>query len=669
MMEDINNEYDFGTLPGNSKFPLEAADTFPPFLAEIEDPSKKKPSKEEFLESFKKMDAKTFVSMGTWYFGTEFYEYLSNKSFKDKLARKMFEEAIDADCWEYYRKFVRLYGVDALLRIYDGDTLSKINDDGHLYIVLASMLEIDANCVLERALVDNDFYKSLVKHSSSYYSLIRNIDYKILKEYCFKHFDFVINSFSLSNDDYAKLFSDDDIDNDFISKIIPKISNEEFISAFFTKDKRAFSVFKKLNKNIINYLIMENIRFSKEIAESDYMFEIIKDESIINFRNKVNKITLNNNYLEIEKKVCNYYIKLLNEYNPETGLFRIYEHQDETEFPLQGNYLVNYYTYKKSDDELRKITSRKISEIIVDYLFKDNIYNVFLNIRELLSYNESNENKLLSTYVVDFYRMILDIDQMSSDDKIKLFYRFKDYRIDELFYDNINSLRKLSYQELKNTVLHVEKGNINHTLSNKYQTNVYDYRDKEFIMLVRVLDEPFYDETRNKRECFSLISNNHTSVIHSNRDKKFIYGYNNFDINKVKHVYEHDAYSTDGVQDGERNIINRIYFPNELIDATSWGINEIQIVNKKENLFYRSIKPSYIIAIDTITDDIVNESKRLNIPIILINENNKKMVDRKASSRYGRNISDNPLEKGVLYRYTGDDAISNLEEDERAKKR
>ena len=96
--------------------------------------------------------------------------------------------------------------------------------------------------------------------------------------------------------------------------------------------------------------------------------------------------------------------------------------------------------YFKDKDALIQIlkmeTSKKISEVVIDALFSDNIYNVGINIREMIRYNNKlNKNdKALDDDRVAFYKMILDFDNISSKDKIKLFNEFKDRNFSLIYY-------------------------------------------------------------------------------------------------------------------------------------------------------------------------------------------------------------------------------------------
>ena len=148
-------------------------------------------------------------------------------------------------------------------------------------------------------------------------------------------------------------------------------------------------------------------------------------------------------------------------------------------------------------------------------------------------------------------------------------------------------------------------------------------------MLVRG-EERHQDVTTTKRNCYSIISNENTNIF--GQGIMTTYGYNYLDVDRVLHIFEEDSYSSDL---NEKPIIsclkvNRIMTPKELSNGCSW-YSEIQIVNKKfDSDLCRAKKPDYIVAIDYINSKDVSESKRLNIPIVLIKKQSleqDKMVD------------------------------------------
>lgn len=98
---------------------------------------------------------------------------------------------------------------------------------------------------------------------------------------------------------------------------------------------------------------------------------------------------------------------------------------------------------------LLKNTKEKISEIVVDGLFKDSIYNVWINIKEILRFHKQlqDKEKILSKEKIDFYQKILDIDALSNSDKIKLYNGLKGKNMALLFYQDWYKVRKYSYQK------------------------------------------------------------------------------------------------------------------------------------------------------------------------------------------------------------------------------
>ena len=82
------------------------------------------------------------------------------------------------------------------------------------------------------------------------------------------------------------------------------------------------------------------------------------------------------------------------------------------------------------------MTNKKISEITVDALFADNIYNVWINIKEMFRFNGKlpENKKILDNDKIKFYEMILNIDNVSCTDKIKLYHSLKEKNISTMFY-------------------------------------------------------------------------------------------------------------------------------------------------------------------------------------------------------------------------------------------
>ena len=177
--------------------------------------------------------------------------------------------------------------------------------------------------------------------------------------------------------------------------------------------------------------------------------------------------------------------KLLKQYNEKTGLFLEYEKLLEFVKNKDYDHLLNCTKYDYFIDRkmilkledcmhnqdgielayqyLLKNTKEKISEIIIDGLFKDTIYNVWINIKEILRYHKklSDKEKILSQETLNSYQEILNIDTLSNPNKIKLYQKLKDKNIALLFYQDWYRVRKHSYQKIKDVLFKVKSSREN----------------------------------------------------------------------------------------------------------------------------------------------------------------------------------------------------------------
>ena len=378
------------------------------------------------------------------------------------------------------------------------------------------------------------------------------------------------------------------------------------------------------------------IIFGNKIIKNPNFFELLKSKDIVYFRKIINNLL---NHCEdphyIIEKVKKYYDQIINSYQKESGLLKEYEiilnDKNPNFYELRKTmdpYMFNREIYNNINKEyFKEETSHKLSEIIIDYLFQDNIYNVWINIGELLRYNNylSDNEKTLNKDRIEFYNMLLNFDNYSNEIKIEIYNIFKELDINKMFYDDMRKTKELAYEKIKNKLIIPEEHNeyLSKEETEKHQTKIYDLRNKEFNMLVRVMSNKYNPSIyRQRYSSYSIISNNNTEVFHDGNEELVIYGYNNFDIDTIKHMYESDSY-TSGYSSDQYEITsytNRILSIKELVDSP--GYNEILIKNKYiEDNYYHSMKPDFIVVIDNINEKSIRMSKELNIPIVIINKN------------------------------------------------
>ena len=573
-------------------------------------------------------------------------QVLANDKIKNKLRDGILKES-SRDFWRGFRDTLEYLSISELLSLYDVKTINDFfkQYSGRKYIFYAAMAEVDLNKLVESILNDDLFFDDFFKEADNFYSIFYNLDYDNFKKIILK---MVEKGFPYRNDficsiksEYQQKLLEEVNDRKTILFMLP-VSKKEVINDFFKNNYKASYIYDKVN--LIRYAL-EGTTFNDDILKKKDFFERIKSTSFIEFRSIINKLEENNNVDIIERKVNDYYNEIINSYDKETGIFKDYfdyiNNPDmmirDNSYILSGDVVFNAFMQHRRYDydsnkrqirdkeelinELKIITSHKLSEVIIDALFNDNIYNVWLNLKEMLRYNNKlTDSKVIDDERVSFYKTILNFDNVSSDDKIALFNKLMDKRIDIIFYDDLRKLKDISYNIIKDSLYNVgsDNNNLNKEISNKCGVDVFDLRDKEYTMLIRGKSS-HRDTTGRRRNCYSVISNDNSSKFGSN-EYIYYYGYNSFDIDRVSHVLEQDSFSSDVKNDSPSNYVNRLMTPLEIVRNSSW-YSEFDLVNPKlDDEQFETKKPDFLVVYEEIENRHIHEAKRLGIPIVLIKE-------------------------------------------------
>lgn len=550
------------------------------------------------------------------------HAYLSEAKNFSYLQDNILDYAFSND-FENLRKVVTSIPSDVILNIIDIKTIrnyfyknpSKKDKMYRLFLVL-----IEYKNEIRSKLISCCEYKTLILECSDNLNKVWNL-------FSYEDIESLVSFAIKSNSPYISFVSDLPIDyqmallnGDFTtSELIFLISKLKTTvqSEFFVHDKRATYLYKNFN---LNLLVMFGVKFSREILLKSDFYEKLFVDDLVEFNYLITLLEQNTDYpVLVRKKANEFYDSIVSSYNASWNIFNQY-------IPLLNdkNYYYiceyeNFYYYDLEQalyekEDLERITSRKLSDVIVLLLFQDNYYNVILNIKEMLRFNRYVF--FLSEEKIVFYKLILNIDSLSSEEKISIYHKFKDKKINTIFYSDIRKLKDASYEYINSSLVDFSCDDFTYLDGVK----IYDYKDKEFYMLVR-LENKHRDITKNPSNCYSLISNDGTSTIDSlvkNYDG-FIYGYLNFDKEKVLHVLEADAYSGryDHMLGNTSLYVNRITSSKELISSTNF-YNELEVMNKAFGKSYESLRPDYIVCYDTPRKSDLEEAKRLNIPICLV---------------------------------------------------
>lgn len=637
------------------------------------------------------MDSLSLVNNMAFLSTSERKSVLNNSSVLNKLRRELLKDCNKGDIYRNFREILNILDLDDIFKIFDyniinnfykeltisdfpnykndynngnyevlGKISKKISDSVNRkkneYKLFVCLFEKNPDKVMEWLFSDNNLFREVMFLSDDMYSIFASLSYDVIVRTIYKleEINFIkenigCNFISCLDSDNQKKLLDEAFNDDTLIKIISYF-RKDVVSYFFEYDRRSIYLYKKIPG--IRGLIRSGVKFNREILIRDDFFDLLKETDFAEFRNNINSIERHNDPMIIEKKLNKYYDELIDQYDYNIGMFKEYinilnnpsilnNFNDTFIFDTNVRMLfINYrlrdengYTFTNRDkliQELKEETSKKLSEIIVDALFADNIYNVWLNIKEMLRYNNNLdiEHRVIDSERSSFYEMILNFDNISSEDKINLFNKLRDKNISTIFYDDLRRIKDYAYDKIKEDMIDLSKYNdkINKEYSAKYGFNVYDLRDCEYTMLVRTLGSRYKEETINTRDCYSIISNENSNVY---GDGSIVYGYYSFDNDNIIHMLEQDSFSSNSYDnENVTKYVNRIMTSKEIVNGSSW-YSEIDIANSPNGTGkYKTMRPDFVVSYDKIRDIDVEEAKRLNIPIVVIKKTFLKDKDR-----------------------------------------
>ena len=363
------------------------------------------------------------------------------------------------------------------------------------------------------------------------------------------------------------------------------------------------NTFLRFSNSTIYHLLTVGVSVSLKLYENKNFFqETILSKNFTSMRNNLNRLT---EYVDISyflKLKKSLFLSILKSYSKTSKQLLLNN-------KLASDFVVSYQkTFYNSPDVLKKL----FINIVIDELFSDNVRNVCLNIEELLEYNKIVQ--VIPAKHLNFYWQVLSLFKMEKEDIINFYFQYQDQDIQSMFYDDIRNLKNLSYQKLNTIISSNYYQNLkNVKLSMVYQTDIYELNGEPFTFLVSCLSNVQENITDYRRNCYSIISNQNMSVFIENN---IIFGYQNILIDHIMHIFENDACSNSFV--GGTPYINRIRDLNFLLKNQK--MNEIQIKNQElENNKYQRQKPSFIVCFDNIDEKSLEASKKLQIPIVIIN--------------------------------------------------
>ena len=369
-------------------------------------------------------------------------------------------------------------------------------------------------------------------------------------------------------------------------------------------------------------------------------------------KTKEEEFILNKEYPESYKNIFNMINKLSNldsSSNEYHDIFRNLIRQIQI-FPNEYTNLRELIFNGEFDEVINLITKsleEKKSDYIIDYHFEENYYNVMYDLRELLEFYYAGNIDIPEDRLY-LYQQILNIDMLSSQEKIELHNALKQYNMMEIFYDDMSFARKQVRKAIKDYSMVKEElvKFKDEELSNEYGVDVYNIEDNPFFAIVK--SNINAEDNLPVGHSYSLVGNGCISVFGTPKySDTYVYDSSDLNPEQIVHVFPRDSftmYRPFSFTDQATNRVEQLMMPDELL-YNKRTYNEILILErgKKETDIDSRIpklKRIALYCVDQITAKDVETAKIHNIGIMLIN-----------SKKYNKGIE----MPASVYRHLGND--------------
>lgn len=298
------------------------------------------------------------------------------------------------------------------------------------------------------------------------------------------------------------------------------------------------------------------------------------------------------------------------------------------------------FSRENIDESIKQINDYYVSNIIIDYFFKDIPTNVIKNVTAMLSYND--ESQFLKEQDRDIYRMIQNIDSFDSKHKVMLFEVLKSQGIDisSKFYDDFSNAKETMVKQINDSIITEDNANelYNEELSNSAGVPIYYLGGQKFKCLVRNIGVNKEDSVLDESTLVFLFDGSSFSLDGSellstfgNIKEEYTLAYSGIPSKQLIHSFPVDSFTKyirsykDDIPEN-RNATERVlgfYTPEQFItNGKEYNEILISVPNiRKSNEFEEQLeapKPFAIYCYDEISPADVESAKKLGLGIILV---------------------------------------------------
>ena len=576
--------------------------------------------------------------------------------------------------------------LDFLKNDYNGEILNLLDDEGVHYLKDYNYVEDRITYILNYSnyvdlLFNNQKFLDLFLSTdiSKYYASLKNLNnktYDLIVNRCLelnKDINFTGQLISYFNKDYQlKCIDKYDYPNDLIYEMLkrnPKLLGKKILEkynidltshnisikglvdagkslSFEDMAKRNGDSFVSsggeiflLSSDLLNTEVAQKLW--NELNVYEYRF-LINDANYCgdptNLNNyaktKEEEFILNTNYPKIYQNIFDMIKKLSNldsSSNEYRDIFRNLIRQIQI-FPNEYTNLRELIFNGEFAEAINLITKsldEKKSDYIIDYHFEENYYNVMYDLRELLEFYYAGNIDIPEDRLY-LYQQIVNIDMLSSEEKIELHNKLKQYNMMEIFYDDMSFARKQVRKAIKDySIVKEELVKFkDEELSNEYGVDVYNINDNPFFAIVKSGIRA--DDSLPVGHSYSLVGNGCISVFGDlNSSNTYVYDVSDLNPEQIVHIFPRDSftmYKPFSFTSNATNRVEQLMMPDELL-YNKRTYNEVLILeqgSKQTDIDSRipKLKRIALYCVDQITAKDVEMAKINDVGIMLINSKN-----------------------------------------------
>lgn len=483
----------------------------------------------------------------------------------------------------------------------------------------------------------------------------------------------VLKTQELSNEDYWKMIS---------------YAYEETASMLL-EEKSVGKSLTNIRLPIIEAIASKDIKLPYQIIEEpEFIKRISEITDVKTYRFLVNDLEKSNDVEKLEKAREKYYENQINSFNKKSGMFKVYETlyeklasmeeinpfslmqtareifkdaSDGEIFELLNQ--INKVNLESGLNGIKEILKEKsnimLSNMIIDCHFKDYYLNVLKDVKQLCNFDVLGGNAL-SNDKIEIYKKIIEINNLSYEEKLELNMKLGKKNYVEEFYNDVRNSRNKMYSLIREEILNEDKISkyLDKEETDKFGVNIYRLEGEPFFALVKSfsIDKAFELSSGDIHSykdsgSFSIDASNKLDTF---RDPKDNYNliFNNFNIDQVVHMFPVDSFS--GYTRGEKatDRVIELLTPKEFT-GRSKDYNEVIIaqknVSKPSDMDDRLPlpKPFAIYCYDEIGPNDIESAKNLGIGIVVVNTkkynietNNSQisMFDTMSSGKYNNDL-------------------------------